>query len=115
MEELVFTKSAVLGLLTQIEELKDYEISLTSAGDELALTIGDSTYTINTSDAEDVAVEPEVVEEVAEISDEGYDAIDNIDIDDEYVEGGILKEIAKTLLVGGMIRLTDKLLDKDRK
>ena len=115
MEELVFTRSAVLGLLSQIEELKDYEISLTDSGNNLILSVGESTYTINANDAEPVEVDSDVVEEVADISDEGYDAIDDLEQDDDYVEGGILKEIAKSLLIGGMIRLTDKLLDKDRK
>lgn len=115
MDELIFTRSAVLDLLSQIEELKNYEISLTDSGDNLILSIGDSNYTINSSDAEPVEVDSDVVEEVSEIADDGYDSIDDLEQDDDYVEGGILKEIAKSLLIGGMVRLTDKLLDKDRK
>ena len=36
-----------------------------------------------------------------------------IDADTEVVEGGIIKEALKTLAIGGLVRLTGKLVGKD--
>lgn len=112
-ETLVFTPSAVLGLLTQIEELKDMNVSMTEDGSNITFSIGDSSYSISSSDAEEVEVNSEAIEQIEDVNDEGYSDLD--DVTQDYVEGGILKEIAKTLLIGGMVRLTDKMLDKNRK
>lgn len=44
MSELVFTPASILDLLVQIDELKDYNISLSQPDNDTAyLTIGDST------------------------------------------------------------------------
>lgn len=113
MSELVFTPSALLDVLTQIEELKDYEVSLVDQESEIVINIGSSSYSIPASNAVQVEVDSDVVDDVEDICQEGYDQIE--DAIPDTVEGGLLKEIAKTLLIGGMVRLTDKLLDKNRK
>lgn len=116
MNEIVFTSSALLDLLTQIEELDEYDISVSDQSSEVIISIGQSTYSIPKSNAEDVPVDSEAVEDVSDICQEGYEQIDDTTSDTvDSVEGGLLKEIAKTLLIGGMVRLTDKLLDKNRK
>ena len=119
MEQQLFTPAALLSLLSQIDELKDKQLELTETLDgTMQLCIGDSVYTI-----EDVApvvfeVEPEVVEQVDDLNEETYsdmqdtgevEMIDTQD-DDIPIEGGILSELFKTLAVGGMVRLTSKML-----
>ena len=111
--ELVFTTSSLLDLLTQIEELKDFQIDLDeSSNGTVKLTIGDSVYEINPKDATEVRVEEETLEQVEEINEEGFDNLpDDIDVTDaEPVESGVLKELLKSLALGGMIRLSAKLL-----
>lgn len=113
-EQILLTPSALFDFLSQIEELKDKEISLdTSAGIEL--NIGTSSYSIDTSKAEEFEVEEETIEDIQEVNDNALDEIcedDRADIEDEPVEGGIIKELAKTLLVGGLVRLSAKLIKK---
>lgn len=115
--EILFTTASLLDFLQQIEELSDKDIIVNEDGNTITITIGESTYSINKSDAEDVEVEPEVVDEVAEINETTYEELDDVEYseigEDEVVEGGIIKEALKTLLVGGMVRLTSKLLGKD--
>ena len=114
--EILFTPAALLDFLRQIDELSDKDISVDDTGDGLTVTIGSSTYGIASSDAEDVEVEPEVIDEVAEINEATYSELDDVEyteLDEEVVEGGLISEALKTLAVGGMVRLTSKLLGKD--
>lgn len=115
--EILFTTASLLDFLQQIDELSDKDIILNEDNSNITVTIGDSTYSINKSDAEEVEVEPEVVDEVAEINETTYEELDNVDYnelgEDEIVEGGIISEALKTLAVGGLVRLTGKLLGKD--
>ena len=110
-QETIFTASAVLDLLMQIDELKDYDIDLReSDSGDISLTIGDSVYDLNT-DAAEVEVEPEVVDEVSDINEENLSELENSANVELYpVESGVLKELAKTLMIGGIVRLTKKLL-----
>ena len=116
--ELLFTPAALLDFLRQIDELSDKDISIDEAGSSLNISIGDSSYTISLNDAQDVEVPDEVVDEVAEINESTYEELDDVEYTaiedtDDVVEGGILSEALKTLAVGGMVRLTGKLLGKD--
>lgn len=106
MNEIVLTPAALLDILQQVEELSEYPISVTETSNMIQIRIGDSTYTLPTSDAESIKVDKDVVEFVSDVNDTTYAELDN----SEPVESGLLKEIAKTLLVGGMVRLTTKLL-----
>lgn len=106
MHEIVLTPAALLDILQQIEELNEYPISVSEQATTIQISIGDSTYSISTSDAEPVEVPKDVVDTVRDVNDETYDQLDASD----EVEAGILKEIVKSLLVGGMVRLTTKLL-----
>jgi len=115
--EILFTPAALLDFLRQIDELSDKDLSVDDNGDSITVTIGNSTYSINGNDAEEVEVDPEVVDDVATINETAFEEIEDVEyseIDgDEVVEGGILSEALKTLAVGGMVRLTGKLLGKD--
>ena len=113
MDELVFTPASLADLLSQIDELKEYDISITQTiGGSVELSIGDSTYTISDDSATEVEVEPEVVDEVNEVNMEAYDELGNgeFDVSKEPVESGPIKEVLKTLLIGGMVRLAAKTL-----
>lgn len=116
--ELLFTPAALLDFLRQIDELSDKDISIDEDGSSLNISIGDSSYAISLNDAQDVEVPDEVVDEVAEINESTYEELDDVEYTaiedtDDVVEGGILSEALKTLAVGGMVRLTSKLLGKD--
>lgn len=115
--EILFTTASLLDFLQQIDELSDKDIILNEDDSAITVTIGNSTYTINKSDAEEVEVPDEVVDEVAEINENAYSEIDDIEYDEtdegEVVEGGILSEALKTLAVGGLVRLAGKIMGKD--
>ena len=115
--EILFTTASLLDFLQQIDELSDKDIILNENDSQITVTIGDSAYSINKNDAEAVEVPDEVVEEVAEINETTYAELDDVEYseadDDEVVEGGIISEALKTLAVGGLVRLTGKLLGKD--
>lgn len=115
--EILFTPAALLDFLCQIDELANYGISVEEVGEAINVTIGDSSYTINASDAQGVEAPAEVVDEVSEINETTYEELQDVEYaqaaDDEVVEGGLIKEALKTLAVGGMVRLTSKLLGKD--
>lgn len=106
MNELVLTPAALLDILQQVDELKEYPISLDQTSSTLRLKIGDSSYDISTRNAEPVTVSEDAVEIVREVNDDTYDELDNT----ETVESGLIKELIKTLAVGGLVRLTTKLL-----
>lgn len=114
MEEskVVLTSSALLEFLLNVEELSGKDIGVDETESQIVVKIGDSAYEINTSDAIEVAVEDEVVETVDEVDDQAYqNLLDSDQVEDgEAIESGILKEIGKSLLLGGMIRLSSKLL-----
>ena len=115
MDQVVFTPAAVLDLLSQIDELKDLSVGVSETLDGgLQVTVGDSVYEIAASDAEDVEVPEEVVQDVDEINSEAYQNVEGSEPSGEIVEGGLIKEFFKTLAIGGMIRLTNKMLGKDK-
>ena len=103
---ILFTPAAVMNLLCQIDELKDLEVSVYD-GDPMKIQIGNTVYQID-SDPTDIPTDQSVIDEVNEVNDEGYD--ESVDIDTEPVTSGILKELGKTLLIGGLLRLTAKAL-----
>jgi len=116
---ILFTPAAVLDLLSKIEELQDKDIGISETLDgNLLLTIGDSKYEISSDYAEEVEVPDEAVNAVEEINEEAYSDLGGEDTSSsefEYVESGVIKEFFKTLLVGGMVRLTNKWLRDDPK
>lgn len=131
MDELLFTPAAVLSLLSQIDELKDVNVGVSEYTDGLQIQVGKSVYTISSEDAEKIDVEESVLDKVDEISVDAYQELEDSgsieihdpdgdghiedvsdSLDDEPVEGGVIKELAKTLFVGGLVRLTAKMLKK---
>lgn len=116
MEELLFTPASLIDLLSQIDELKEYDVGITETSDgSLQLTIGDSSYTINSTDATEIQVDEDIVETVEDVNTEAYENLDESIEVEQYEEGqpiesGIIKEALKALLLGGMIKLSSKLI-----
>lgn len=108
MESLVFTPAAVVDLLSKIDELGGYDIDYYETASGISFTIGDSSYTISSNDAEPILVDSEVVDVVENINNETYSEFDESQL--ESIQSGVFRELAKSLLVGGMVRLTTKLL-----
>ena len=114
--ELLFTSAAVLELLTQIDELQGYKIKLTDVpGHSIQLSIGDSTYAISSQQASDVLTNESVVSDVSQITEQAYQQLESnsdLELELEPVTSGILKQVMKTLLIGGLVRLTSRIIHK---
>ena len=109
LNTILFTPAALLDFLSSIDELKDVDVGITESPEgDIQVQIGDSIYNVDTSQATEVKVDEEVVDQVDEANEEAYDELD-ADTQDE-VEGGIIKEALKTLLVGGLVRMGAKVL-----
>lgn len=112
MDEILLTPAALLDLLSQIDELSEYDIGLTEElNGDIQLTIGNSIYSISNDKTVDIPVDSYVVNNISDINIHTYETLsDQCNIDLIPVESGVIKEIAKSLLVGGLVRLTNKLL-----
>lgn len=121
LNEVMFTSAAVLDLLLQIEELQDYTIGISETPDgNLQLVVGQSVYLINGNESKTIQVEDEVVGEIEVTAEDAYNDLlnDSIEIDPnsemdqfndtDYIQSGIIKEIAKSLTLGGLIRFASK-------
>lgn len=109
-DTLVLTPSGLLTFLVEIEELKGENIYLSETDDGIVVTIGDSSYTLKSPAESEISIDSEAVDEIDEINEIGYDDIAE-DLDESFenseeIEGGIIKELVKTLAVGGLVRLT---------
>lgn len=118
LNEVMFTSAAVLDLLLQIDELKDYTVGLTETlNGDIQLQIGDSTYMIDNQDTKIIEVDDQVVGEIEVTAEDaytdiaedvGYGSVETAD----PVKAGLIKEIAKSLTLGGLIRFASKHLLK---
>lgn len=107
----VLTPSALFAFLTQVEELDGQNIGISEDEGVLTIYIGNSEYKLRGSEDSEVKVDAEVVDEIKDINEDCYEEVDNEEVD-EPVEGGIIKELAKTLLIGGLVRLTKNAIMK---
>lgn len=113
MDNVVFTPASVLSLLAKIDELKDVNIGMTETMDgKLQLSVGESVYELEPEVDTSVQVDDSVVDKIEDVNQQTYeDLAEDGEVElQEEVTGGVLKEIAKTLLLGGMVRLTGKML-----
>ena len=122
MDEILFTSAAVLEFLSKIDELKDKDLSIDKTiNDKIQITIGDSVYEISDDNATTVEVPEESLYEISdatvdayeELLDEQSEIVQEISTEEttENIEGGIIKELAKDLMLGGLIRFAkNKLL-----
>ena len=114
--EIVFTPSAVLDLLKQIDELSDYDLSISESENKIQLKVGQSVYDVDTHSAEEVQVDQDVVDTVSDVNEDNYEQMaESGDINlnsEEPINSGVLRTIADALLIGGMIKLTSNMLKK---
>lgn len=111
---LLLTPASLVDFLSQIDELSEKSISLNSDNGYIEVSIGEATYRIRPQDEVNVPVSVDNIDEVNEAADDTYDElVDNgyVENSDE-VESGIIKELIKTLAIGGMVRLAAKKLKK---
>ena len=110
--ELIFTPAGILDLFSQIEELAEYDLGLTETLEgTLQLTIGDSIYEI-VSTPIDIQMDPSDFEDLEQLNEETYKELSDENDGEiiEPIESGLIKELAKTLLVGGVARAAKKWL-----
>ena len=103
-ETLILTPSALFQFLSQVDELKDKEIQVEDNGQSIDIRIGDNSYSLQ-PETQLAEVDSELVDVIDEINFEGYQEVSS-DQDNEVVEGGLIKELIKTLAIGGLVRLT---------
>ena len=108
-DKLVLTGAGLLEFLNQIDELKDKNLEIVEMNDGIHVSIGESTYVLQCDRNNTVKVADEVVDVIEEIDSESYDEFTE-EVDDEPVEGGIIKELIKTLAIGGLVRLAKSAL-----
>ena len=114
--EMLFTPSAILSFLSQIEELSGVDVGVYETVDgKIQFQIGDSYYIIEPDQETEVKVSEQDLEKVEDANLDTYEDLydsGNIDINDdlESIESGLLKEAAKAMLLGGMIKLSAGML-----
>ena len=114
MSNVVLTPSALLAFLNEIDELKDKEINFHESDDKISISIDDNTYVLDASDAIEVLVDEQSYEEVVTANEDGYEEIgeDVEEIESDEIESGIIKELIKTLALGGLVKMTKHALEK---
>lgn len=113
-ENILFTPAALLDFLSSIDELSDLDIGITETmNGNLQVQIGSSNYEIDTSSATNLQVDEHTVDQIDDINQTAYEELSEDygeEAFQEEVEGGIIKEALKTLLIGGLVRLGAKAL-----
>ena len=107
-QELLLTSVSLFDILSQIPELSGCKIDVSDTGTSISIKIDDNAYVVKSSSNDIVSAPESVVQDVSEIVDTEYSKSDS----SENIESGVLKEIVKTLAVGGLVRLSAKLLSK---
>ena len=112
MEEIVFTSSAVLDLLSQIDELSEFDIDISESNNNIQFIIGSSKYNISTDKVSDVLVDKAIIHDVEAVNTDTYEnMLNSSEFELHDVESSVIKQVVKTLLVGGLVRLTNKILN----
>lgn len=106
--DILITPGALLTLLSQIQELNGYDLSLNEKNGKIEVQVGTSTYTLEPES--ELEVSQEVIDTVQDVNEIGYDEFEEL-IQEEPVSGGIIKELVKTLALGGLVRLTKHALE----
>lgn len=110
---LILTPSALISFLSEIEELKDLELEISEGPDRIDVRIGKSVYTLQSLFDSTVEVDQETIDDISDINEEGYTELENslgeeglVEIEGDLIQAGIIKELIKTLAIGGLVRLT---------
>lgn len=114
MDQIVITPAGLLEILAQIDELKGLDVGVTETLDgKLQVSVGSSDYIIDVDEASPVVIPTKALEQIDEINQDAYAELGesaDTDLLAEPVTSGLLKEIVKTLAVGGLVRLAKHLL-----
>lgn len=116
MDELLLTSSSLIDILSQLAELADKDISVYEDSSGIHLEIDDNRYLISDRTAYEIEVPQAVVRDVQEVVETAQEDLEYSGMTNEVISEdvccGILGQVVKTLLVGGLVRLTNKLLRK---
>lgn len=116
MDELLITSAGLIDLLGQLPEFADKDISVYEEPSGIHLQIDDNHYLISDQSAYEIEAPVEVVEDIHEVAEFAQDNLESFGMTNEIVSEdiccGLLGQVVKTLLVGGLVRLTNKLLRK---
>lgn len=112
MSQLLFTPAAVLDLLMSIDELQGTPIELEDNVSSIKLRIGGSEYNISDNNASEIKTDSRTLSDVEAVAEDAYDELEQSGKVEysEPVQSGLLKNVVKSLLLGGMLRLSAKLL-----
>lgn len=108
-ESKVLTISGLISFLSEIEQLKRLDMQVSEQDDGWTISIGEDTYKLESYS--EVEVDNDVVDSIEEIDEEGWEDVPDV-VEEEPVEGGIIKELLKTLAIGGLVRLTKNAIQK---
>lgn len=108
-ESKVLTISGLISFLSEIEQLKGLDMQVSEQDDGWTISIGEDTYKLESYS--EVEVDNDVVDSIEEIDEEGWEDVPDV-VEEEPVEGGIIKELLKTLAIGGLVRLTKNAIQK---
>ena len=112
--QILFTPSSLVDFLTQVDELKDVNIGVNDDGENVSISIGDSTYQINPKSVTNIDVSDDDLDQACQANESNYDELEesgSIELNDS-IESGIIKQLLKTLAIGGIVRLAAKELKK---
>ncbi len=114
MSDIMLTPSALLAFLNEIDELKDKEINFHESDDKISISIDDSTYVLDATGSVEIAVDNRTYSKLEAANEDGYEEIgeDIEEVATEEIESGIIKELVKTLALGGLVRMTKHALEK---
>ena len=115
MENIVITPAGLLDILIHIDELSEYPINITESIDnKIVISIGDSVYELSNDNIAQVSVPDAAIDAIETVNEDAYQDLADSDevILEEPVESGIIKELIKTLFVGGLVRLAGNTLKK---
>ena len=109
--EVLYTPAALLDLLSQVDEFKDFDLSIVEGLDgTLQLQVGESYYELASKDELEVEVDEEILDEIDNLNEQTYKETVDLDESDTPIEGGLIKEALKTLLIGGVVRMAKSYL-----
>lgn len=117
-DDVLFTPASILQLLSQVEEFEDFDLGLYLTPDKrLVLEVDDSHYEIISEGELDevvLEVDQEVIDEIEEVNERSYQNIVSENDSVEPIESGVIKEVLKTLAIGGLVRLGKSYLTSDK-
>lgn len=120
MNELLFSSASIADLLLNIEELSGLTIGVSETETGVDVIVGETTYHIDSNDAAEIEVAEDVVDEVGDVVSDAYDDLADGMMEEAFndaeivepVTGGPIKKLLKTLMLGGMVKLTAKMLQE---